>query len=605
MVALLALLVLAGTALAQQWTEYNITFDDSSPMLQFTPTPPVNVSAPSAGWAFNYSQAPTTDMISLGTPSHTTTRLGSSVSLRFTGTGGYFIVSGPGVVTINTNGQQATPQNIAANTTRIGIGGMSYEDHTVTLSLNSGQVSVTGAIVTTIVGGPGTTVTNITVPGLGEGNQVSKGIKVSDPAWWGPHPLMCNMDGTHCVLDHSITTATPQSTLQLSPPDNTVIMMVYGGTGPTNGNFIANISPNPIHGASTQTYSPSGPLLNMYSLLWFVALDPKENYNATFTYLGGTGMEMFDFFSVTYLVSHSKTTVPGGLPSDHKAGGGSPNGDNSQGKSSNIGPIVGGAVGGAGLLAIIAGLALWLWRRKKQRDSDKWQSEGVTPMNLVDDTVHAGSMHHSAIDPHRDSFSAPRIDFDASPSSIHGSTHRTVTSYPTDTVYSDPSVDPATRPLIQPLGSFGAVSSYPVPGSSSGSRVTEVVSAARPESTISGRSTDLKVAQGPSTPSHAEEEVGLPSYNEAIVSPVHRPPAVHMEQRMSSAASTHSAHSAREMDIIGYRLALLERRLEESGRARPEGGIAVPARPEPIAETPEGVAEARAPRPLPTPHTAP
>lgn len=152
MVALFALLALAGTALAQ-WKEYNITFDDSSPMLQWSPVPPMNTTAPSQGWSFNYSQVPTTDMVSLGTSAHTTTRVGSSVSLRFTGTGAYFTVTGTGVVSLNTNGQQATPQNIGSSTTQIGIGGMNYDDHTVTLSLNSGQVSVTGAIVTTIVGG--------------------------------------------------------------------------------------------------------------------------------------------------------------------------------------------------------------------------------------------------------------------------------------------------------------------------------------------------------------------------------------------------------------------------------------------------------------------
>lgn len=211
-----------------------------------------------------------------------------------------------------------------------------------------------------------TTITNITVSGLGEGNQVSKGIKVTDPAWWGPHPLMCNMDGSHCVLDYSITTATPQSTLQLSPPNNTAIMMVYGGTGPTNGNFIANIQPAPVHGTSTTTYSPSGPLLNMYSLLWFVALDPNQSYNTTFTYLGGAGMDMFDFYSVVYLVAsgwvlmarlqlvclhcRSNSTVPGGLPAGSKNGGSKNNsgGGSNGGTNNNTGAIVGGVVGGAG-----------------------------------------------------------------------------------------------------------------------------------------------------------------------------------------------------------------------------------------------------------------
>ncbi|WOO76448.1 uncharacterized protein LOC62_01G000070 [Vanrija pseudolonga] len=617
MVALLALLALAAVPALAQWKEYNITFDDSSPMLQWTPMPSMtmNITAPGLGWSFNYSQAPTTYMVSLGSSAHTTTRVGSSVSLRFTGTGAYFTVSGPGVVTLNTNGQQATPQSITTSTTQIGIGGMSYDDHTVTLSLNSGQVAVTGAVVTTIVGGSDTSITNITIPGLGEGNQVTKGIKVTDPAWWEAHPLMCNLDGSHCVTDNSITTATPQSTLQLSPPNNTAVMLVYGGTGPTNGNFIANISPNPIHGPSTTTYSPGGPLLNMYSLLWFVALDPNQIYTTTFTYLGGDGMDMFDFYSVVYLVTSGNTTVPGGLPAGSKNGGSKNNGGGGSGSSSNsnIGAIVGGVVGGIGFLAILAG-AFWWWRRRNQRENNKWQSEGVSPMNLVDDTPRRGSLQHTQ----RESYMPPlRTDFGTG--DFHTATG-TVTAYPTDTVYSDHShsgsIDPATRPLINQLNSFGSsfgdASPFPPAASSNaeGSRVAEL-HAEGTESVVSGAS-DRKTAAGPAAPaSEADVEFGLPSYNEAIVSPVHRSPQaganVHPEQRMSSAVSTHSAHSAREMDIIGYRLALLERRLEESGGsgarheatspviARPS---AVLAHPEPIAESPE-LAEPRVTRPLP------
>lgn len=248
-------------------------------------------------------------------------------------------------------------------------------------------------------------------------------------------------------------------------------------------------------------------------------------------------------------------------------------------------------------------------------------------MNLVDDTreynspqspltteARPGSVHHTQ----RESYMPnQRTDFGAGD---FNSGSNTVTAYPTDTVYSDHShtgsIDPATRPLINTLGSFGSSfggDSTPFhAGSSSnaeGSRVAEMMHEGT-ESVVSGAS-DRKTAAGPAAPaSEADVELGLPSYNEAIVSPVHRSPGanpVQAEQRMSSAVSTHSAHSAREMDIIGYRLALLERRLEESGGARPRPEASSPviarpsavlARPEPIAESPE-LAEPRVARPLP------
>lgn len=149
-----ALALAHSAAAAGAPAEYNVTMSDTAAILRYsephntTAAQGWNQSYTGTGWdRYDYADLPD------GDSQHTTSLVGASVSVEFTGTGAYFHGSGDGSVKLEIDGAQAYAGDIESGV--VGVGGLAYSAHTATLSLTAGTLTLTNVTLTTIVGGSG------------------------------------------------------------------------------------------------------------------------------------------------------------------------------------------------------------------------------------------------------------------------------------------------------------------------------------------------------------------------------------------------------------------------------------------------------------------
>lgn len=138
----------AAQTQSQDAVSYNVTLTDMSPMITYTPA----VLPNSATWN---SLPPPTCYGSLSC--HTTSSKGASVGITFTGTGASFLVSGAATLSLAVDGRlsfnRSVPNpSVVAGPVPVGVSGLSYGAHTVSLSLLDGSLSFYSVVLTAVVG---------------------------------------------------------------------------------------------------------------------------------------------------------------------------------------------------------------------------------------------------------------------------------------------------------------------------------------------------------------------------------------------------------------------------------------------------------------------
>lgn len=190
---------------------------------------------------------------------------------------------------------------------------------------------------------------------------------------WQANERFCGYNDTNvkCVTWNSIGTDTPGASVSVSTPLNTSIMLILGDVGVDYSQYTVTLDPAPPFLPSRDvTRDAKQEWLDYGQILYYAMLDPTLRYKMVLQHAGPNG-QVFELGRGVFV------TLMGGQPwspteafGSGSGGNNSSNSDNgtntgAKAKSTPIGAIVGGAVGGAAVLAIIAGLIWFCCRRRK------------------------------------------------------------------------------------------------------------------------------------------------------------------------------------------------------------------------------------------------
>ncbi|KAL1413782.1 hypothetical protein Q8F55_001564 [Vanrija albida] len=368
LLATIALLLLLPLTLAQL-SKTNYTISDASPILKWDPP---NLSVTQAQMA-QWTPYPPPNCLSQFS-CHNSTTPGSSVSITFTGTGAWFLVSGPGEVTVevDTNSTLKRSVTVPAGGGTFGIWDLRYQGHTLKLTVEAGVISVVQAVVESAVGGPGASSLSHDVKAVNEDGSMNPALKLTlgdDRAWYPYTPCAA---GTNCTLfcstgaaggtcTHSglmLSTNTSGATLQFSSPRNTSLISIIGSVGSAIGLYNVQISPPPYFGPNSwdglSGYSTTFGVMTD-NVLWFVSVDPTVVYTIVVTFVGGPVGSHWDFWGAQFLITS-------GVP---------------------IGAVAGGIAGG---LVVIIALAILIWRVRKREKAARTLLAHFTVDNSPPDT---------------------------------------------------------------------------------------------------------------------------------------------------------------------------------------------------------------------------
>ncbi|KZT10677.1 uncharacterized protein LAESUDRAFT_344342 [Laetiporus sulphureus 93-53] len=273
---------------------FNVTLDDSSPLITYTPSNAWHDTPANDFAAKLYSRS------SL----HTSSIAGAAAELTFNGTGlwlyggfrpsyGSYAVSVDGAQILRAN---ATAPDLELRSLLAGVSGLDTGQHTVTLTSDgTGPIDIDYAIFETNVGTLGASLTNITVDDTNSQMQYSP--SASD--WQQDSSSMFYNDSLH----YSQTTGA-QASLSFSGD----AIAVYGTVSPLHANYTVCLD-----GVISQEFNASDVrILHTQTLLYFAQNLSSSDHKLVITGLGANGTGQYvdiDFISIYSAANDSTATA--------------------------------------------------------------------------------------------------------------------------------------------------------------------------------------------------------------------------------------------------------------------------------------------------------
>ncbi|KAH9838010.1 uncharacterized protein C8Q71DRAFT_572658 [Rhodofomes roseus] len=266
---------------------YNISFDDKSPLLWYTPLRGIDNN----GSSFCGTSRPEYDCwYAINTTgrasSYTTSVLGATVSLQWTGTAVWLYGEANATYQI---GRTWNGSTILGEGTGTGGGvlyaesGVSYGVHTVVLTVLEGPVTIIGATITVGMGEPGSTIkaTNVSsiiedIPAINPFFTVN-----SNDSWQGDLAF-----GPNGELETIILTATQGDSVTFVV-NSSVTFAVYGANDPSQGTYLVDIDPPVPNNPNTSTayqLNATAPWVVIEEIRYVATgLNRTQNYSVTLT----------------------------------------------------------------------------------------------------------------------------------------------------------------------------------------------------------------------------------------------------------------------------------------------------------------------------------